>query len=464
MDREPIEIEVSLIMAGETIPALASYSSKYSLWVRFPDSQSFVDGQEFSKLIIDIKGEKIDVGSCRLVSEANIEGYAGRLIFIRDIYDVESLLYGHEVVKLQSAFLNLPLVLPYKDKISQAFKNYTADLTYDLCLYKVQFDAVDAEHQDEPENIRKMIQKAIIYTEGRRFFNYLDTRLVELENLVADFSPEEHERHGFYFRKQLFYYILSSKLMARTNLKPRGYSGDSEMMTMLYQNDYQGDSTFEKLMHKHPCEHPAAQAVRNRRKLVTGYFRELAEKFNPSPGKRLRVLSMACGTAAELDDILLTEEDCGKYHFTLFDQDRQALLDAADIIYQKEKSQGTRINVEYLNDSVRTMLAAPRLRGKWGQFDFIYSMGLFDYLTPPVAKAVLGKIYELLAPGGEMIIGNFHVSNPSKVYMEYWLDWVLYYRTEEDFRELVPDTNSAEINVFFEDTRSQMFLNLKKLK
>ena len=463
MDQEPIIIEASLILSGETIPVEASYSSKFSLWVRFPDSRSFMDGQEFSQLIIRIKGENIDLGSCRLISEANIEGYAGRLIFIRDIYDVESLLYDHEVVKLQSAFLNLPLVLPYKDRISQAFKNYTADLTYDLCLYKGQFDAVDAEHRDEPENIRKMIQKAIMYTEGQRFFHYLDERLAELEDLVADFSPEEHERHGFYFRKQLFNYILSSKFMARTNLKPRGYSGDSEMMTMLYQNDYQGDSTFEKLMHKHPCEHPAAQAVRNRRRLVTRYLRELGEKAHLSPENRLRILSVACGTAAEIDDILLVAEDCCKYRFTLFDQDRQALLDSADMIYQKEKDQNTKINVEYLNESVRTMLAASSLKGKWGQYDFIYSMGLFDYLTPPVAKAVLGKMYELLAPGGEMIIGNFHVSNPSKVYMEYWLDWVLYYRTEKDFLELVPDTTPSEADVFFEETKSQMFLKVKKL-
>ena len=416
MDQEPTVIEASLILSGETIQVEASYSSKYSLWIRFPDSRNFVDGQEFSQLIITIKGENIDLGSCRLVSEANIEGFAGRLIFIRDVYDVESLLYDNEVVKLQSAFLNLPLVLPYKDKIIQAFKNYTADLTYDLCLYKSQFDAVDAEHRNEPENIRKMIQKAIIYTEGQRFFHYLNERLAELENLVADFSPEEHERHGFYFRKQLFNYILCSKFMARTNLKPRGYSGDSEMMTMLYQDDYQGDSTFEKLMHKHPCEHPAAQAVRNRRRLVTAYISELGEKIQPSSENKLRILSVACGTAAELDDILLTKEDCCKYHFSLFDQDRQALLDSADMVYRKEKSQSTKINVEYLNESVRTMLATSSLEGKWGQYDFIYSMGLFDYLTPSVAKAVLGKMYELLAPGGEMIIGNFHVSNPSRQY------------------------------------------------
>ena len=89
-------------------------------------------------------------------------------------------------------------------------------------------------------------------------------------------------------------------------------------------------------------------------------------------------------------------------------------------------------------------------------------MGLFDYLTPPVARAVLERLYNLMKPGGEMIIGNFHVSNSGKIYMEYWLDWVLYYRTEEDFLELIEDISPKESTILFEDTGNQMFLYLKK--
>ncbi len=90
-------------------------------------------------------------------------------------------------------------------------------------------------------------------------------------------------------------------------------------------------------------------------------------------------------------------------------------------------------------------------------------MGLFDYLTPPVAKAVLIKLYQLLNTGGEMVTGNFHVSNPSKYYMEYWLDWVLYYRTEDEFKDLIGDISTADVKVSFEDTGSQMFLHVTKL-
>lgn len=176
----------------------------------------------------------------------------------------------------------------------------------------------------------------------------------------------------------------------------------------------------------------------------------------------MKILSVACGPSYELKDILVSPEECEKYHFTLLDQDQSALDEAAGLIAKLEKAWDTTIHVTYLNESVRTMLKGSTLVEKWGQFDFIYSMGLFDYLTPPVAVGILAKLCQLLDKDGDLLIGNFHTSNPSRCYMEYWLDWVLYYRSEEEFLRLVPDKTVREARVLFEDTRSQMFLHVKK--
>jgi extracellular factor (EF) 3-hydroxypalmitic acid methyl ester biosynthesis protein len=328
-------------------------------------------------------------------------------------------------------------------------------------VYKNLFDSLDAEYCEEEANLKNSLQEAIINSEGRKFMRFLDDKLTELERIVDSFDKEEHERHGFYFRKQLWNIILCSPFMARTNLKPRGYAGDSEMMAMLYANDYRGDSTFAKLMHKHPVEHPAAQAVRNRRKVIADMVRNMKDHQQKEPGKKSRVLSVACGPAQEIQDILISHDDRKRYHFTLLDQDRTALYEAAKSVDETERGLGGKIAVDYLNESVRTMLSTPRLISEWGQFHFIYSLGLFDYLTPPVAAAVVKKLYQLLTPGGEMVIGNFHVSNPSKYYMAYWLDWVLYYRKQSDLKNLLRDA-SAKTDVFFDDTGVQMFLHVRK--
>jgi hypothetical protein len=46
--------------------------------------------------------------------------------------------------------------------------------------------------------------------------------------------------------------------------------------------------------------------------------------------------------------------------------------------------------------------------------------------------------------------------------MEYWMDWVLTYRNEAQMLELAQTLEGASAEVLFEDTRSQMFLRVKK--
>jgi extracellular factor (EF) 3-hydroxypalmitic acid methyl ester biosynthesis protein len=451
-----------LIHGAKKIPIHADYASKYSLFFRYTDNQKFTYSDEQVNLLFQNNGQRIELGPCRILPNGDRNGYAGRLVFLHDAYDVKRLLKNKKVVNLRSKFDCLPVIFARKEKIRPSFKEYTGDLAYDLCVYKKIFDDLDSQCYDEPEDIRRSIQKAIIDTEGKKFKRFLDKKLEELKHVVADFSTEEYKHHGFFFRKQLWHFILCCPILARTNLKPRGYPGDSEMMRMVYLNDYQGDSTFAKLFHKHVVEHPAAQSVRNRIKLIAKLLDSVNTEAGFSPRMNVQVLSVGCGPAFELQDVMMSPNDCKKYNFTLLDQDSLAHSEAAALVNNIEKRFDCKINVDYLECSVRTMLFSRKLKQNLGQFDFIYSMGLFDYLAAPVAKAVLKNLYQILKPGGKMVIGNFHVSNPSKYYMDYWCDWVLLHRTEEEFIDLSKGCDATDVSVLFEDTGSQMFLNIKK--
>ena len=87
--------------------------------------------------------------------------------------------------------------------------------------------------------------------------------------------------------------------------------------------------------------------------------------------------------------------------------------------------------------------------------------GLRNDKKGAVAKAVIDVLYQLLLPGGELVIGNFHVSNPSKIFMEYWGDWYLIHRTEEELKELLNSLDPSAVSIIFEETRSQMFIVAK---
>jgi extracellular factor (EF) 3-hydroxypalmitic acid methyl ester biosynthesis protein len=89
-------------------------------------------------------------------------------------------------------------------------------------------------------------------------------------------------------------------------------------------------------------------------------------------------------------------------------------------------------------------------------------MGLFDYLTKPVATAVLQKLYHLLLPGGEMIIGNFAPENPTMVYMAYWMDWTIIYRSENEMLELASELEGAVASTQRDETGVQILLHIKK--
>ena len=455
-----------LVRGTKKIPIHAECASRFSLFFRYLENPTFIDSDEPLSLIIynNGNGQCVELGPCKILSNSDRNGNTGRLVFTNDVYDFECLINKNQVKKLQSPFGDLPLLLAHKNKVRQSFKDYTVNLKYDLQVYKDLFDSLDSKYRDEPEEVKKAVQEALIQTKGFDFIRFFDDKLDELKYLVDDFSPEEHRCHYYYFIKQLGDLILCCPFFNRATLKPRGYPGDSGVMRMLYLNNYQGESTYAKLIHKHGVGHAAGQSVRNRLLLVGRMLNDYQHRSHLLHRKKVKVLSVGCGAAFELQDIIKSPQDCDKYHFTLFDQDPVALSEAAEIANNIENTVGQAPGVDYVQGSVRTMLFSRKLRQEWGQFDFVYALGLFDYLASRVAKAVLDRLYQLLAPGGELVIGNYHVSNPSKHYMGYYGDWFLIHRTEEEFKGLFQNSAQDQISLQYDETGSQMFLHIQKQK
>jgi extracellular factor (EF) 3-hydroxypalmitic acid methyl ester biosynthesis protein len=441
---------------GVEVPIRARYASRFSLWL---EANGTGIGRDLDNLVLRMGERLVQVGPCRVLPEP--EGRE-RVVSTGRISDFEKLFFHSRLESLDSSSLNLPLILGYKERIDPAFKGFVSDLTYDLNVHAALLDQLDDSVRDEPEAVRSLVREDILAGAGRGLLEYLERSRLELENIVSGFSAKEHEHHGFYFRRQLWNVILRAPIMARTNLKPRGYIGDSEMMRMIYRNGWEGETSFGRILHGFSLAQPAAQAVRNRRADVAHLVEEYLRAAPLPASERMRVLSVACGPALEVGDILRTPRDCARMHFSLLDQDDQALLEAGSMVGAVEKRTGTPVSADFIKESVRTMLVNRELRERWGQFHFIYSMGLFDYLTAPVAAAVMGKLYHLLKPGGQMVIGNLALGNSSRIYMEYWHDWKIIHRTEEDFRQLASALEGAELAVLRDETGIQLLLQVRK--
>jgi extracellular factor (EF) 3-hydroxypalmitic acid methyl ester biosynthesis protein len=453
-------LEGSLEADGRVWPVAVAAATRLSFHVSFQGALP-PDGADFDALVLAGDAGEVRLGRCRFLLDPGRHGHDGRLIFLDDVHDLRVLLADGHVTSLEAAFHNLPLVLAQRERIRPEFKAFLADAIFDLSVYKRFFDDQEALIAAEPIEVADAARSALVRAEHTRFFAFMEDHLRRLEALVREYRKEEYDRHGYYLRRLAWPYILPTPFIARSNLKPRGYAGDAESMVFIYEDRFEGSTAFHQLLHKHAVNTAAAKAVRARRRLVPGVLREVRSRLGDLGRHGFRFLSIAAGPASELDDVLTGPEDLEQLHCTLLDQDPFAMDIARRTVARVEARAGGKAKVRYVQDSVRTMLRDRNLAERLGRHQFVYSMGLFDYLTPPVARAVLARIHELVLPGGTLLIGNFHESNASRVYMDYWGDWPLYYRSEDAFLSLAEGLE-GNISLSYDETGAQMFLRIER--
>lgn len=252
-------------------------------------------------------------------------------------------------------------------------------------------------------------------------------------------SPEQER-----FRAQAGPFFWKSAVLRRCWEKPRGYAGDFMMMEALYRREPEGTTPQERWMDTWALELPGFQAVRNRRDKLSQLLRE-----EHARGAR-RVMNVASGSAPEL---VAVARDIAFEGVTLMDQDQGALDSALGHFTHVGALPATHHAALRLWCGSVLELLRNRSDLEPASQDFIYSIGLFDYLTERFARRLTQKLWDGLAPGGQLVVGNFNARNPMHVFIETALDWYLIYREPEDLLRLLdglPGVASRE--VWTEDT------------
>ncbi len=425
------------------------------------DEEECLSGKKkrLNEIVFKAFGQERLLGSGSIMRKTTNNGTAFLGINLdKEFVDMDFLLENRRVLSQEDVRKEIYYYLKNEASIDPEFKAFSSDFTAGLALFKRTMDDLDNKFKSEPPTLKKNLFQSVKQGLGDDLKSFFDRKLNELKRITSSFAAQEHMKHGVYLRRSLWPYISEAEFLRRTNLKPRGYAGDSVMMQMVYRNEYSGKSTFGKILHKHPLEIPSAQAVRNRRALIQDEINTMHES---DPRRDLNVFSVACGPAWEMQDYFATSPHRNRINLVLLDQDLEALEEARTGIQSVEGSE--KFRVTYLQDSVRTLLRKTDLPLTGNGFDFIYSMGLFDYLSRPVCTALVRKLYTLVAPGGRIMIGNYHVDSPDRAYLDYVMDWPLIYKSEEDMREMAANLpGEADVKVGFEPSGSQMFLSIVK--
>ena len=253
----------------------------------------------------------------------------------------------------------------------------------------------------------------------------------ELNALIGADAPGDsaHKlRIGRRVKIELLPYLLSANIADRIYSKPRGYAGDFLTIHKIYQDEASGTGRVGALMDRCFLDAPAGQAVRNRRGLL---MEEILEAMGAHGEGRARVLSIACGPAAEVFDVFERLDDVSMLDATLLDIDIKALAFVGDHAERAGLTKHIRLiqgNLVYLATGREKLAVDPQ--------HLIYSIGLIDYFNDQLVIKLINYLHGILVPGGKLILGNFHPRNPTRALMDHVLDWKLIYRDEGDMDRL----------------------------
>jgi extracellular factor (EF) 3-hydroxypalmitic acid methyl ester biosynthesis protein len=272
-------------------------------------------------------------------------------------------------------------------------------------------------------------------------------------------DPASKDALGAALQRELLPYMLLARSPERAYSKPRGYAGDYLIIEWIYRAEAVGTGRVGPLIDRCFLDLPVAQAVRNRRALLATEIRRAFETHRAEESGEVRVTSMACGPARELFDVFERLDASTSLKAWLIDIDAEAI----EFVQRQRDIQGLDKRME-LHLANLVYLATGRQRLELPPQDLVYSIGLIDYFDDRFVVNLIDYAHDLLAPGGRLILGNFHPRNPYRALMECVLDWKLIHRTEEDMNRLYAASRFGRScsRILFESEGLNMFAECVK--
>ncbi len=302
-----------------------------------------------------------------------------------------------------------------------------------------------------------MLDRAAAQLDAGHIRQALDGIFNGLRETRENMTPEEWTEFALHIRIEhpLAAIVNEDPMTKRALDKPRGYAGDAVMMDYLYgiHSSHEADAQASRLgreIHRYIQQCPAGQAVRERRRHIASLIdRRAAARFRPS------VLAIASGHLREAElSGALRRGAVGR--FVALDADAESLREVT--------AHYAALGVDTVHASVRHILAR---KVHLETFDFVYAAGLFDYLTDNVARALTARMFEMTAPGGQMLIPNFAPQVRDRAYMETFMDWWLIYRDEFDMAMIAAGIDAAQItsyDVYSDPEGAVIYLLVNKAK
>lgn len=292
------------------------------------------------------------------------------------------------------------------------------------------------------------------------FYDILDNHFFRAWQIVEDMNTAELKAHQNYYQKELLSFFMVTPYTKRVHEKPLGYPGDYLLMIYLYEDGFEGEGSYGKLIHRYSMRVPTAIANRNR----ISYFKQHINKVT-SKMIAPRITSIACGPAKEIIEALKTDAASKKGAFICLDFEPKAIAYLKQEVQKLENDLNEKINVTLLQDNITTLLKSRKIDHLLGRQNLIYSTGLIDYFNDKIAAKIIEVLFGQLESLGVLIVGNVSKKDKHRAYTELLGEWYLNLRDETDMLNLAKNlSGSKECHVEYEEeTKMNLFLVITKL-
>jgi extracellular factor (EF) 3-hydroxypalmitic acid methyl ester biosynthesis protein len=285
------------------------------------------------------------------------------------------------------------------------------------------------------------------------------------EVLGASLEPETVPAHQAYMRRHMHPLLFCSPWVYRTVSKPLGYAGDYEMVNMMLRDPLEGASLFAKIVNY--CFINQGPVIAHRNRIGCLVERLVEEGLRTQrAGRGLRVLSIGCGPAVEVQRFLGRGRLADAASFDLLDFNDETLQHARQAVEAASRRCGRSPGaVRMIRKSVQQIVkeAARSNQGPaTALYDLVYCAGLFDYLTDQICRRLMDVMLNWLAPGGLLLATNVAPGNPLRYGMEHMLDWNIVYRTPAQMLALKPLRAPEDARVRSELTGVNIWVEVRK--
>lgn len=241
-----------------------------------------------------------------------------------------------------------------------------------------------------------------------------------------------------------------SPFVARLQQWPRGYPGDFETVEYLCSGTNRAaEGTLE-----HACEAYALSIAQQYRNKVHHQAARILKTMFGNP-RQTRIASLACGGCPDLRGIL-EQLPALAGEIWLNDGDPGALE------FSASELRSVRDRIHFRGGDVLSVARSlPR-----GAFDLVLAGGLYDYLDARRAALLVEIAYGLLNPGGVFFFTNTGEGNPYRPLIEYFGNWKLIERSEEDIYAICDTAGIPRSNVSIrrEETGLALLVDVAKLQ